>query len=78
MRLRGFDDASFNGKFLNAVGKFIKTNDASYLADYEGKSVRDAMGKSHPFETDPNELYRLYHSGDEPFEVYYKLLSLPT
>lgn len=78
MRLRGYDEASLNGQYLNAVGKFIRTNDASHLAGFEGKSVRDAKGKLHPFETDPNTLYRLYHSGDEPFEVYYKLLSFPT
>ena len=78
MRLRGFDEASLNGEYLSAVGQFIIKNDPEYLADFVGQSVRDAKGKSHPFETDPNELYRLYHSGDEPFEVYYKLLSFPT
>lgn len=76
MRLRGFDEASINGGYLHAVSQFILKNDPSYLADYVGQSVRDAKGKLHPLETDPNELYRLYHSGDEPFEVYYKLVTL--
>lgn len=76
MRLQGFDDASINGSYWNAVKKFLDTNDPSHLGDYVGQSVRDAKGKQHFFETDPNELYRLSQSGDELFEIQYKFVNL--
>lgn len=76
LRLRGFDEASANGSYLSAVKRFINSNDPSHLADFEGRAVRDAKGKQHPFETDPNALYRLVAADDEPFEVTYKLVTI--
>jgi hypothetical protein len=47
------------GKFMNAVRKFLTTNNPESLAPFVGKSVRDIAGKRHPFETDENTLYAL-------------------
>lgn len=71
--LAGFDQASLNGTYLNAVKQFIRTNDRDLLAPFIGCSVVDASGKSHLLETDPNLLYRLAHSGNEVFEDVYRL-----
>lgn len=74
LKLRGFDPASSNGEYLKAVERFLATNDYSFIEPFVGKSVRDAKGKSHLFETDPNQLYRLT-SGDEPFEQIYRFVN---
>ncbi len=74
LKLRGFDPASLNGAYLEAVERFLATNDYSFIEPFVGKSVRDAKGKSHIFETDPNQLYRLT-SGEEPFEQIYRFVN---
>lgn len=74
LKLSGFDPASLNGEYLEAVERFLATNDYSFIEPFVGKSVRDAKGKSHLFETDPNQLYQLT-SGDEPFEQIYRFVN---
>lgn len=74
MRLRGFDQASLNGDYLNAVQAFLSTNDIDVLAPYAGRSVIDARAASHPLETNPNTLRRLAHAGDEQFHEIYRLV----
>lgn len=66
--------ASLIGKYLSAVGQFLKTNDPKYLAEFRGHSVADIRGKSYPFETDPNTVYRLSSAGAEPFEEMYRIV----
>lgn len=66
--------ASLNGKYMNAVGQFLESKDISRIEPFAGKSVRDAKGTRHFFETDPNELLRLT-SGDEPFEQIYRFIN---
>jgi hypothetical protein len=44
------------------------------LESFIGRSVRDATGKSHPLETEPNSLYRLAAAGSEGFEQVYRLI----
>ncbi len=75
LRLRGFDQASLNGRHEAAIGHFLSTNDGSYLTPFEGKSAVDTAGKSHPLETDPNALYRLAHADDGVFHNIYRLVS---
>ena len=74
LRLRGFDQASLNGDYLNAVKQFLETNDIDVLAPFAGRSVIDARGVSHPLETRPNTLRRLAHAGDELFHEIYRLI----
>ena len=73
-RFRGFDQASVNGKHLNAVGKFVRSNRIDLSLPIEGVSVIDARGKSHPLETDPNVLHRLASAGSEVFHDVYRLI----
>jgi hypothetical protein len=74
MRLRGFDQSSLNGAYLNAVKEFLETNDIDVLAPFAGRSVIDARGVSHPLEIRPNTLRRLAHAGDELFHEIYRLI----
>lgn len=71
---RGFDQASVNGRHLAAVGKFVRSNKIEILLPFEGVSVIDARGKSHPLETDPNILHRLASAGSEVFHDVYRLI----
>ncbi len=71
----GHPDAAFAGRYMAAVGLFLDTNDPSYLAPFEGEGVGDVRGRWHPFETRPNELYRLTEGGPAPFEEIYKILA---
>jgi hypothetical protein len=66
--------ASVIARYMSAVGQFLKTNDPKFLAEFKGASVKDASGKVHPFETDPNTLYRLSSAGGEPFEEIYRIV----
>lgn len=68
-----FEQRSINGKHLAAVGAFLRTNDIDRLRPFEGQSVIDATGQSHPLETDPSALYRLSAAGGEVFHEIYRL-----
>ncbi|MGC9953684.1 MAG: hypothetical protein ABSD21_05360 [Rhizomicrobium sp.] len=60
------------GHYWNNVNKFLATNDASYLARYAGKGIRDAEGNYHPWETGPNTLRKLDSIGELDFtEIYH-------
>ena len=76
IRLRDFNETSLNGQHLAAFGKFVRTNDRELLLPFEGRVVIDAKGKSHPLETDPNELHRIASLGSEVFHEIYKLVSI--
>jgi hypothetical protein len=74
VKLANFDQASLNGRHLNAAKDFVRTNDSELLAQFIGQSVIDIAGKSHPLETDPNALHRIAAS-DEPFHDIYRLVN---
>lgn len=74
LTISGFDPASVIGSHLAAVRRFIESNDIAELEPFEGRSIKDAAGKSHPLETDPNSLYRLAAAGSEGFEQVYRLI----
>lgn len=74
VKLAGFDQASLNGRHLAAVRKLLDTNDPQFLLSFEGQAVVDHRGKMHLLETDPNALYRLTLSDDEPFHEIYRLI----
>ena len=66
--------ASDIGTYMSAVNRFLHTNLPTFLQPFEHRGVTDIRGIYHPFEIDPNTLYRLAHSGDEPFEQHYKII----
>jgi hypothetical protein len=68
------DSASKVGAYMDAVGKFSTSNDRDLLKPFEGQSVTDTNGKSHPFETNPNALHRLLSAGEATFEQVYRIV----
>lgn len=67
------DEASNLGKYLDAVKKFLSTNDPDSLAPFAGENTTDIAGHTYALETDPNELYRLTLTGTETFEDVYRI-----
>lgn len=70
----GYAEAVQVGRYMAATSRFQVTNDPLVLAPYRGDGVRDVRGQFHPFETDPNTLYRLMAAGPEPFELVYRIV----
>lgn len=70
--VKGYEQAKLASDYLNAVKRFLGTNDPSHLDPYRGQSIVDAHGRRHVFETDENTLYRLNESGDQPYESMYR------
>lgn len=69
-----FESASRAGTYMSAVGHFLNTNDRSALLPFAGQSVNDIGGKTYPFETRPNVLYRLSAAGEHTFEQIYRIV----
>jgi hypothetical protein len=69
-----FSSASLIGRFMAAVGKFLRLNDQKLLQPFVGQSVTDISGKKHSFETNPNTLYRLTSANGETFEQVYRIV----
>lgn len=68
------DQAEKIGRYDAAVARFLRSNDPMFLIPFAGRSVTDVTGRSHPFETDPNELYRLAETGSSTFEDVYRIV----
>jgi hypothetical protein len=66
--------ASSIGRYMSAVARFLTTNDRALLKPFVGQSVTDITSKAHPFETNPNALYRLASAGTESFEQVYRVV----
>ena len=75
VRVAGFEASSIVGRYNEAVRAFLETNDISKLQPFVGVAIRDAKGKLHLLETQPNTLYRLAASGSEGFEQIYRLVN---
>jgi hypothetical protein len=69
-----FPNASKVGRYMAAVGKFLRGNDPIHLKPFIGKSIKDAKGKTHIFETNPNAIYRIAASGGKSFEEIYRII----
>lgn len=69
-----FSQASKAGRYMAAVKRFLRSNDAAHLEPFIGKTVKDKGGKIYAFETNPNALYRLAASGAESFEQVYRII----
>jgi hypothetical protein len=61
------------GRYMAAVGRFLKTNRASILEPFAGGGVVNAYGQFVPFETDPNALYALDAKGEQTFHQIYQI-----
>ncbi|MFC7291190.1 hypothetical protein [Hirschia litorea] len=70
-----FANASRAGQYHNAVGRFVNTGDLSFIEPFEGDSIIDTKGRSHPFETDPNNLFRYAMKDEPPFHEIYQIVS---
>lgn len=70
----GPDEAAGIGQYMSAVGLFLDRNDPAFLAPFHGRSVTDLAGRRHPFDADPNALYRLDSTGSERFEEVYRIV----
>lgn len=66
--------ASKAGRYMSAVGQFIRTNSPKPLKPFVGQVVTDIKRNAHPLETDPNTLYRLTNTGSETFEQVYRVI----
>ena len=75
VKLASFQQASFNGRYLNAAHRFFYSNDPDHLKPFAGVVVIDAKGKAHPLETDPNSLLRAWHRDADFFPEIYRLIS---
>ena len=69
-----FPNASKIGRYMAAVKRFMRSNDAAHLKPFISKSATDIKGNKHIFETNPNTLYRLSASGTESFEQVYRII----
>ena len=63
--------ASKIGKYNSAVNEFLRTGDIKVLKPFK-KPFKDATGKVHRFETNPDKLYEIAESQEEPefWEIY--------
>lgn len=72
--LGNFSEASMAGRYMSAVGQFLNSNRLALLKPFQGQGATDLNGKFHPFETDPNRLFRLNLAGDRAFENVYRIV----
>ncbi len=62
------------GRYMASVRQFLDSNNIAFLMPFEGQYATDINGRSYPFETDPNELYRLAETGGSTFEDVYRIV----
>lgn len=67
----GSKGATKIGNYWNAVNKFLETNDPKLIPTRKNASVRDALGKVHHLDIDPNALRRGDSIGDLSFHTLY-------
>jgi len=63
---------SLIGEYIGLVGKALKRNDPSVLDKFRNRTIIDAEGKVHHFETDIDKLYEIAEAQEEPefLEIY--------
>lgn len=70
-----FAEASKAGRYSNAVNRFINSGELEHIAPFDGDGVRDLKGKLHPFETNPNNLYRHAMKDEQQFHEIYQIIA---
>lgn len=68
------EEAERVGRYTSAVGHFLSSNNPAFLVPFEDQSVTDTAKRRHPFETDPNALYRLAETGGGSFADIYRIV----
>jgi hypothetical protein len=66
--IQGSKQASQLGRYMSAVGKYLRTGDTDALADFEGKSI-----SGHLLITDPDTLGSLAQAGALTLDEIYAL-----
>lgn len=56
--------------FMVAVGKFLLSNDVSFLYEFEGRYFIDTLGDKYIFETVPNKIYHCVDIMDFDSDYY--------
>jgi uncharacterized protein YaaR (DUF327 family) len=71
VEIRDSRTASRIGKYNSAVREFLRTGKTDVLKSFR-KPFKDANGELHHFETDPDKLYEIAESQEEPefWEIY--------
>lgn len=72
--VRGPEPASLIGRYMNAVRKFLTTNNVDVLEPFRDAIVTDRRRRRHPLETRPNTLYQIANSGSPSFEQIYRIV----
>jgi hypothetical protein len=72
--LPDYRQASLAGAYMGAVGRFLYSNDRAELDPFAGQGVTTQDGRSLPFETRPNVLYRLAATEGASFEEVYRIV----
>lgn len=66
--IHGSNQASQLGRYMSAVGKFLRTGDTDALDEFEGQSIA-----GHPLITDPDTLSSLAQGGALQLDAIYAL-----
>jgi hypothetical protein len=71
IEIRDSRTASRIGKYNSAVNEFLRAGNVKVLKPFR-KQFKDAKGKLHHFETDPDKLYEIAEQQEEPefWEIY--------
>jgi len=71
IEIRDSRTASKIGKYNSAVNEFLRTGNEDVLKTFK-EPFKDSNGNLHSFETDPNKLYEIAESLEEPefYEIY--------
>ena len=75
LTVRGYEPARLAGEHHDAAAAFVRTNDASLIESFRGKSVQATNGRLYPLETDPNALHRIAAMDTPPFHEIYEIIS---
>lgn len=74
IQVRGSEPASLIGRYMNAVKRFLDSNDASNLEPFKNDVITDTRNRRHRLESRPNVLYRIADSNTTPFEQVYRIV----
>jgi hypothetical protein len=69
--------ASLLSRYSNAVGHYLEPGDPSGLAEFQGKTYRDATGTVHTFETDPAAIRAAIERSESDFGAFADLYAEP-
>ncbi len=71
--VRGPEPSALIGRYANAVGRFLTTNNADVLEPFRDVLVTDIRNRRYRLETRPNVLYRIASASTPTFEQVYRI-----